>query len=1015
MTTTPAEKTPQTRPRSNAGPPPPVKKRPTPPPAWQKPQLGLVKPAAAETVREVEQTGRGTTTTTSREQNSFDGTTGKQSSTTTEAFAGVQGELKLLSIASRDELKVSMEAAARAGAFGAAEQKKAIQRGKLKASMGAKGSGGAGIEASSKAEAVVDRTGYIPALAATFEAAARAGLWANGQLDASAEIGPLAGSVCAKLDVLLGAEAQLKAEVFADLKRKGVGAAFSASAFAGARVKLDGEAEIKLGPAQLMVGGTLEAAAGAGAEIDTEFSVSIKGVTAKFEASAFAGAKAKASGKAAFKIMGKKIVSAKGEVEVSVGAGASVSGKFEIKNGKLSVSAGLSAALGLGAGGKADADIDFAALADVIVAKVGELSADRPAIDSVSPDYEREALPAGSALATKKQEIGYEAVYEDFVAYANKKIMQGEHGIKKERVQAIIANAAPLLRPHFAYVETDKGIQQAAMEAFAGQLRHVDTQGGYIRAWDPVPEAEAEVFRTQKQKEEKWRSARDALTADFAAYATKKANKGKNGIKRDEVQSIITSHWKSLNEAFEGAEPDQVIDFAARQMKAQYLTKFSVAKGKIGEFEVDAEKTAGTKKAAADDAQAAARAAALATLDGKLTAYRASLVASSKATLDHKKLNGLLKDSVSSIKGQVARDEVNAELATAIQAGLGGLVEGVTVEKGVLKKYSEKSGALDRARQAKDAGDVEARQTAAVAAFGESLVGYRELKTKSGKNGLKKEKVQVRLDQACTKVGDWQRQGGGDRAFEDAARQALGEQLLKKVVVEKGVVTTFTINDAVMTAAKQDRRANGKASLEGGAEDDNARRKMIADAVRPGFASYVGELRAAGEKDPSSAKAVPTSTELQKRIDKAVKPIRADINNEAGDRALELAVTDKFPMIESIQIQGLAIRSLEPVSNFAALAKAKRDTGAAVTRAMADLTAELAPIELKSRHVVQTALDKYRIGFQGLDPDEADVMMTAAVTQAFGPGHTTNPLEELEIEGGRVKKLAFKSPVGSTP
>jgi hypothetical protein len=1034
-------KKPQIPPRKKASstPKPPVPKPSPPPPAYTRANLGLAKPKASEVEKTLttgafgedksersyttdaegsvsgtqtettKSTGAGVKASSKVESESFDGATAKQMSGEAETLVGAEAAIKILKVASADEIKIAVESLARAGAFGQAEMKAAIQRGKASASFGADASGGAGVQASMEAMAKIDRSGLIPALEATFEAAIKAGVWGEAGFKADARIGPLALAVCARIDGFLGASAEVSAKAFANFK-EGIGGEISGEAFVGARSSGSTTAELTLGPAQLEVGAEYDAMAGAKAEVSLKASVSLKGVSAEFSASAFAGAKFEAKAHGAIKIMGKKIVHAKGKISVSAGAGGEVEGVFEIKSGKLRIGGELAATLGVGGGAGGELELDFGALAEVIVAKVGELAmeSDNPAIKEKSPDYVRTPL-TDPAMQDKKRQIGYESVYEDFLAYANKKTMQGAQGIKKERVQAIIQNRGPILRPEFAYVETDQGIENAAKEAFKGMLKGIVVQHGYIRAFDVVPATEVAAHKTSKQQEEKWRAARDAVRDDFTKYCLKKSGTGENGIKQENVQSIITKHWKQLQDAFPGAEADDVVKFAAQGMKDQYLTEFEVVGGTITKFVAPATKAAGVKQAVQQDADTAARAVAIQALGAKLTAFRTKLIAKPNTTVDKTELQKLITGATSKIKGQLAKPEVDTAINQQIMQSLDGIVESITITAGQVGALKEKAGGIDAARTQKASDSKQAAEQAAVGAFAAALEGYLDIKTGHGKNGLKAEQVQARFDRATSKVKEWASSGAADVPMQEAARAALGP-MLTTIEIKNGKVTKFISDEAAMTAAKTDRKANGKKRLEGGEEDDNTRRRMVADAVRSEFASYAGKVRAASDKAANTAGGVSAvkldKAKLQAIIDKRTKTVRPDVINAVGDEALVVAAKNAFgPMIKDIEVKGLQITKLEVENNFATIAKAKREGSAAVIQAQADLTAELktsAQSVKPTLALVQAVINKHKGKFSGLPADEVDTALTMAVTNALRAS-----IEEIEIVGAKVKKFSL--------
>ncbi len=1018
---------PQTKPsRAPRRPPPPVptkKIAPAPPPQWAKPQLGLSTPSPTKVKSEsstgtwneqeseegYEHNDSGQVTGTKSEKSRtvgtgakgsrttstdvFDGSTHKKSGTEVEGLAGAEAAVKIISMATAEELSVAIESMARAGAFGKAEAQAAISRGRLGASGKAGSSGGAGVEASMAAKAKVDRSGLIPALEATFEAAIKAGIWGEAYAEIEAHYGPLVATAVAKIEGFIGVSAQVSASAFADWK-KGIGAEFSAGVEASASAKGSVTAELSLGDAQLEVGAGFEAWAGVKAEAEGKFEVGLSGVSASFKASAFAGAKVEATANASFKVRGKTIVSAKGKVGVAVGVGAEVSGEFEIKGGKLKIYGELAAALKGGGTVGAGIEIDFYALAKVIVEEVGDLAkGDELNISAKSPAFERKPL-SDPEEAKKKQQFGYETVIDDFHAYARKKLMGGEKGIKKERVQAIIQNRSSQLQQAFSFVETDRGIEQAAQEAFGPLLKSIVVQAGYIRAFDPAPESAATKTKEDFQQREQWRVARDALADDFRAYGEKKAQTGKEGIKQENVQSIITKHWKQLQAAFPGAEADQVVVFAAKVSIQKYLSTFEVANGKITKFEAPPEKAAAVKKGAADTKAEQVRAAAIAGLRAKLVAYRTNLVTKPKAVVERGELQKVITSALTSIKDQLGTPELDGEIASAIVAVLSPILEstGITIINGEIRQLTPETGGLAAARKQKGDADQASLQAAAMATLKTSLEGYKEAKTKGGASGIKRAEVEARILRATEKVRPWVQGGEADETIKEIATEAL-KPMLAAINISMGNVVSFDAPAKVAAEEKRNRKELGKALL-GGEEDDNTRRRMVSNAVGGEFATYAAQVREAAEKALTGkpAKVKLERGKLQSIIDKRVKTIRADIVNEVGDEALVTAAQDKFgPMLKSIAVVKSQIVMFEPEPNFAVVAKAKRDSSAQILQAQADLVADLKTYGTEaskmgrqpSKSQVQAIIDKHKGKFSAVDEDEADLLLTGAVTNAF--------------------------------
>lgn len=1018
--------------------------QPAPDPAWKNPTLGLAKPTVSapevETVsgvqrtdtlergQEQQETGTfsqtsernvgvlaGTKTTSESSSHSFDGATTTDSSSASETMVGVETAASVLKKHGPDEISVAIETLARAGAFGEAKKTAAIRRGMARASMEAQGELGAGFEAKMALSARIDRTGAIPALSTMIEASARAGLWAEGSFTGIVGLGPVEAKIMAEARAFLGAEAQMEASAFFD--KQGVGASFEGSVLAGAKVEAKGSLEVGIpNKVSIELGGEVEAMAGAEAKLAAGLTITLRGVSATFKAEAFAGAKASATGRASVKLMGKKILTAQGTVEVSAGAGGTVKGEFTFIDGKLKISAKVAATIGIGAGADGEVEVDLGALATIIYAKlyeVGKASTD-PVVKEVSPDFERTPLTDPVEKA-KKHSAGYEAVYDSFLAYARKKTMQGKgisgtatpgpgvsqdnEGIKRERVQAIITEVSPLLRADMAYLETDEGIQQAALDAFGGYLSGIQVQHGAIRQWTPAARVDAAAHREKMQGEEKMREARDPLLDELHGYCRKKMTEGRNGVKQDVVQAIIDKHYAKLQAVFtKPGEPDEVVGFVADEMVKRYLGEFAVKNGKITKFVVDETKTKQVKDEAAGELADAALGAAMGALDGSLTAYVAQVLAKPGGTIDGAALTKLVKKATAKVSGELAKPGTDEMIKLRLLAKLGGAVQFVEVTAGTVSAVVLKDGGL-AAMRTQAAGDKAAAAKQECAdKFGRALSAYRNQKTAKGNHGLKQTRVQTMLDTALKSEPAWKASGEADAALRGAAEQALGDDL-KGIGITKGVVETFNYDNAKLADDKADLKENGAASL-GGEEDDNQRRSLVTAAVRGPLKALCDSFRTQSEEDPTARLDL---ARLQVILDKGVKDIRADANTPAGNEALEEALKLYLPMITFVKVDGLKITGLR-VNNVAFADKAdKAATGKARAAIGKALKAKKGSMTLALANEI---IAKHKAKLATLPADELDMVLQIEIVSALGP--LLDATDPVTVAAGVVTKLALK-------
>lgn len=944
--------------------------------------------------------------------------------TTTSVLKGAEASFKTLEKFSAQERSHAIEMMARAGYFGEAAKSKAIKRGMLEAKLEVSGAAAAGIESKLSAAARMDRSGAIPAFTASLEASVKAGLWVEGKASAEALVGDhFFATIAGEIEAFAGAEASVEATVFASMKQ-GLGGEFEASAMAGVRAKGSVTAEIGV-PHLASIEGGLEAEVMAGAKASASggLRVSLTGISASFSAEAFAGAEASFTGSTSVTIRGRKVFTATGTVKVQAGVGGEFSGEFTLIDGKLKIGGALAGALGFGGGAEIDAELDFGAIADIIYAEIYEMGKESsdPAIKDKSPDYKREPLE-NPVAAAKKMQIGYDAVYDNFMKYAAQQVAGGggissvddglrnrnEEHIKKERVQAIIADAAPLLRADFAFVETDKGIEQAAREAFKGHIKDIQVQHGYIRSWD----LESAKDTAQARLDAQVQLAQDAFLTELNAYCLKDANKETgDGITQKEVQKIITKHYKAVSMVVKTiAEADAMVGSVGAEMALKYLSKFSVEKGIIKDFTVDEEKVKNVKAGAASAKSDAAVQAALVGLEGEVDGYLTKLLATKATEIDFLGLRKAVAVGVKPLKTKAGDPEVDELIQGTVARRLGVTAAKVTVEGGEVTFLVEVKGGLTTLRDRRQANVQESKRLAAAKAFGQRLVDYRELKTGTGDHGMKPKKVQTFVDEALKGQEEWRASGDADVALMAAAKEALGEGL-KGIQMTNGALNSFDYDMAAMARDKEFRKAYGTEKFSEDVEHDNSRVQLVTASLRGPFADREASFRKESAKDPA---AVLTKAELQQLIDKAVAKIKADALTPAGDRAVADALLQYFPMINEVVVQDLVIGTIDIEPGWHAKQTSQKEADAVVLRSIADLRStlgSLTPADL-SKEVVQRAVDQQQeLRALNLDADVYDGLIASNLKVVLADKLLPGP-DTVQVVKGKVTKLDLK-PAGT--
>ncbi len=441
----------------------------------------------------------GSTTTTTRDQRKGVGYTGESttknvvsdgmSTTTSETnrsgLAGVEVAAKRLSETSPEKIKEAVEYMARAGVFGEAEAKIAIQRGALKASAHGKAEGMIGAQVNANFSAEIGD--IVEGIKLVAEVGAKVG--ASGSLYGMVEAGFGAAGIKleGKLEGFAGAMATAKGTVEIGLL-KGLRLEGSAEAKAGAEGKATGTITAKLGnfAVPLELEGTAFAGAKAGAS--GKAVISLTGIAASGKAEAFAGVKTSATGALSFKHKDKTLIKLSGEIGVNAGAGGKAAGKFEFENGKLVIGGHLLASLGIGGEAGAELEVDFVAIGEALVDYFKGIFSKEEVIDLWAEALADGRIELDPHYHKLLKDHMYNQIIPSFRKVADKSkegvIFSEEPDIKKmERLQNAIENVVLRnedLKVFAKYRATDEAYEQAAREAFGDRLKEIGFSRGRV-------------------------------------------------------------------------------------------------------------------------------------------------------------------------------------------------------------------------------------------------------------------------------------------------------------------------------------------------------------------------------------------------------------------------------------------------------------------------------------------------------------------------------------------------------
>lgn len=383
------------------------------------------------------------------------------------------------------EVKLAVEALAKAGVFGEASGKAAVKRGPLSASVEGSAKGSVSAEATAKASASVKD--IMQGLTLLAEASAKAGAESDLEGRLALAAGPLQAQLLAKLHVAASVLAEAKGKFNIGLAK---GLVAEGSAKASAMVEASGEVSASIEAYSMEADLKAEGEAKAGAEASAEGKVviSLQEITASGKAEFFAGAKAKGSVGGSLTYKGKVLAKLSVEAEASAGVGGEVKGEFSYKNGTVKLSGKLAATLGVGSGVETSVEANpkeiLKATGYVVKDAVKDVISTRSKkkkLDRKEPQGERPSIPPKEKDDITKQLR--EAVFYDFEAYGLKKSVQGDNGIKQKTLQKILDENIRLhkkLRKYILYKESDEILENTAKDAFGSQLAIIKIKAGNI-------------------------------------------------------------------------------------------------------------------------------------------------------------------------------------------------------------------------------------------------------------------------------------------------------------------------------------------------------------------------------------------------------------------------------------------------------------------------------------------------------------------------------------------------------
>jgi hypothetical protein len=996
------------------------------------------------------------------------GATRQSASAEAKGLAGARAAAQTLAVADERELTAAITALAQAGAFGDAGAKYDVKRGRAALETYIKASGGVGVQARGRAVAHVDLNPLVPTLVLFFEGAAQAGIWGDVEAGLRASYGKIIAEAKIKASGFAGVAVDAKGAVFANAI-EGIGASVQASGKAGAEGKVVATQTIAIeGLGELEFEQGVLAFAGAQARAKAKASISLTGVTLTAKASAFAGVKTSAWASVAGKLRGREVVKVGGTIGVSVGAGAEIGGSFSFQHGKLVIAGDLAAALKVGGNIGGTFELDLAALATSILELVAdEFNKSELKINKVSPDYQREDVTDEKSAAAL-EEAAYKAVIDLFDDYAveimdkiHKDKLTGPQSLDPAKIQSIIQKAAIRGQLRSTYKETDRGIIAAASDAFGvisdgggdktkavqGLLLHpIDVQALVVRSLQSAAPKQAKDQADKYAEAAAARKAKGALEKDLKDYGAKKSRESATTMHQYAVQKIADKHWKELEKAFPNGQAASVAADAVVTTLGSFLgdPPVEVTFSPIGlidkfpSFDTRYDASRETREQTAQTAEEKKVLAVHEVLKTGIANYKTQLIASTNKDPKDDQVNKIITKATAEIKSELRgphKDGIRQGVQDLVRQELVSLATSVTFGDGVTATaIAWDTKALKDARDGKAADAAAAKRQAALSKLRAAVSSTLRKGAKKGKgSGIEAidtkwaviSKLRTELPKAVAVVTDIDGKPKADKAIDTELTDLINDAIggLFTLTVVDGRVPIDGVSAMADTAVFAEQHRKEHASLKGGEEQDNARRRIVADALRKPFGSYSSQVRKAVSDKAGGATVKITGVEkarLQAIIDKGLKSSVADVANDVGDDALVDTAATHFGitgnarsgpgpvLLKKFRTQGLKIDEFEAVP----VAEAAQGKTSLIAEKKAQATLERSLREQVKEvyglgQTPATAILNMVIAHSGVTTI-ANIDLDTVIRLAIGAVWSRD-LEDLDVTNGSVTKIRLRA------
>lgn len=487
-----------------------------------------------------------------------------------------------------------------------------------------------------------------------------------------------------------------------------------------------------------------------------------------------------------------------------------------------------------------------------------------------------------------------------FQDYATKKSDKGKHGVKREKIQAIIDEHWKKLKLAYpAPGEADAAVKLAAEFAFAGHLKQFGTTDGKINDNFEAPEEMATAKKAESTAgvtEQSRQVIYGQLIAAMQQYKAAVIAAPGTGIDAEGMQKVFAPFAKKLPELDKPEINKQIVGVIGGAMAPLLMETggVTIAGGRITAVKPSPGALTKARKDKDSAARTAAQDQAIKALETSLAAYVESKTVKGANGIKADEVQKRIDQAMAKVSDWVASGDADHALTLTATRALAPMIHVIDIVNGKLTTFDAPSTTAQQVKQFRaengkarlsegDEDDNKRRQLVA-ANVSPGLITYakqvrdaaeKATPGKAPKVMLTKEGLQKVIDGGIRKI---RADVVNDVAAGELTAQILDAfgadrtiPLIKGVVIDKATVVSVTPNDQLVQQLAAQRAA-----------------QQVSSAVQRVMEQLSGEVRAAVTTAGTNGR-VPTLAELATLVAK-YRPQLAGLDPDEADEVLETAV-----------------------------------------------------------------------------------------------------------------------------